>query len=133
RPPKRVSSGLAAGDVLALALPRRVALLRVVRVRSHRLGETPVLEELDFNGTDVPPQDVLERLAPKNKTPSLRAHPLSPDTRLFAFVAQGIDWQRAGFRRVRTISPRAGDEQAPVPSSGFSWAVLAERFVRSSE
>lgn len=40
RPPKRISSGLVAGDVLALALPQRVALLRVVRVRSHRLGET---------------------------------------------------------------------------------------------
>lgn len=44
RPPKRISSGLAAGDVLALALPDRVALLRVVRVRQHRLGETPVLK-----------------------------------------------------------------------------------------
>jgi len=44
RPPKRALSGLAAGDVLALALPRRLALLRVVRVRAHRLGESPVLE-----------------------------------------------------------------------------------------
>jgi len=133
RPPKRISSGLAAGDVLALALPRRVALLRVVRIRLHRLGETPVLEELDFNGTDVPPRDVLERLGPKIKHPIVLVHALSPDTRLFAFVAQGIDWQRAGFRKVQTISPRAGDEQANVPSSGFSWAVLAERLVRRSE
>ena len=69
RPPKRISSGLAAGDVLALALPRRVVLLRVVRVRSHRLGETPVLEELDFEGTEVPPRDALERLGPKSQGP----------------------------------------------------------------
>jgi hypothetical protein len=62
RPPKRELCGLAAGDVLALALPQRVALLRVVRVLAHRLGETPVLEELDFDGTEVPERDALERL-----------------------------------------------------------------------
>jgi hypothetical protein len=133
RPPKRISSGLTAGDVLALALPRRVALLRVVRIRSHRLGETPVLEELDFKGTDVPPRDVLERLGPKVKDPIVPVHALSPDTRLFAFVAQVIDWQRAGFRKVQTICARADDEQAPLPSSGFSWAVLGERLVGRSE
>jgi hypothetical protein len=133
RPPKRISSGLAAGDVLALALPQRVALLRVVRIRAHRLGETPVLEELDFKGTDVPPGDVLERLDPKVKNPIALVHVLSPDSRFFAFVAERIDWQRAGFRKVQTISARAGDEHAPLPSYGISWAVLAERLVRRSE
>ena len=132
RPPKRISSGLVAGNVLALALARRVALLRVVRIRSHRLGETPVLEELDFKGTDVPSRDALERLGP-SKDPISLVHGLSPDTRLFAFVAKRIDWQRAGFRKVQTISARAGDEQAPLPSYGISWAVLAERLVRRSE
>jgi hypothetical protein len=132
RPPKRISSGLAAGDVLALALPRRVTLLRVVRVRSHRLGETPVLEELDFEGTEVPSRDALERLGPKVTDPIAFAHVLSPDTRLFAFVMQRIDWQRAGFRKVQTISARAGDDQAPLPSAGISWAVLAERYRRRS-
>ena len=39
RPPKTNKLGLAAGDVLAIELPQRVALLRVVRVRSHRLLE----------------------------------------------------------------------------------------------
>jgi hypothetical protein len=68
RPPKRISSGLAAGDVLALPLPRRLALLQVVRIRSHRLGETPVLEELDFKGTDVPPREILERLGPEKRS-----------------------------------------------------------------
>ena len=132
RPPKRISSGLAAGDVLALALPRRVALLRVVRISPHRLGETPVLEELDFKGTDVPSRDVLERLGP-SKDPITLVHALSPDTRLCALVAEGIDWQRAGFLKVQTISARAGDERAPLPSFGISWAVLAERLVRRSE
>ena len=128
RPPKRISSGLAAGEVLALALPRRVVLLRVVRVRPHRLGETPVLEELDFEGTEVPPRDALERLGPKVTDPVALVDALSPDCRFFAFVMQSIDWHRAGFRKVETISARAGDEQAPVPSVGISWAVLAERY-----
>jgi len=132
RPPKRVLSGLAAGDVLALELPRRVALLRVVRVHAHRLGETPVLEELDFNGTEVPPRETLERVGPKIKDPIALVDILSPDTRFFAFVNQQIDWQRAGFRKVQTISPRAGDEQTQVPSSGVSWPQLAERYRRRS-
>src|SRR4029077_14454309 len=121
-----------AGDVLAFALPRHVALLRVVRIRSHRLGEAPVLEELCFKGTDVPSRDALERLGP-SKDPITLVHTLSPDTRLFAFVAERIAWQRAGFRKVQTISARAGDEQAALPSIGISWAVLAERLVRRLE
>jgi hypothetical protein len=133
RPPKRIRSGLTAGDVLALALPRRLALLRVVRVRSHRIGETPVLEELDCKSIEVPPREIVERLRPKVTAPIAPMRAFSPDTRFFAFVAQGIDWQRAGFRKVQTISARTGDEQAPLPSSGFSWAVLAERLVRRSE
>jgi hypothetical protein len=130
RSPKPASSGLAAGDVLAFALPGRVALLRVVRVRSHRLGETPVLEELDFKGAEVPSRDALERLGPKASDPFAFAYTWSPDTRLFAFVMQRIDWQGAGFRKVETISARAGDEQAPVPNVGVSWAQLAERYRR---
>ena len=128
RPPKRVLSGLAAGDVLALALPRRVALLHVVRVRSHRLGETPVLEELDFDGTEVPALDALERLGPRVNDPITFMHPLSSDTRFFAFVNQRIDWQHAGFQKVQTIGVRPGDEQAALPSTGMSWAALAERY-----
>ena len=130
RPPKRTSSGLAAGDVLAIELPQRVALLRVVRVRSHRLGETPVLEELDFEGAEVPSPDALERLGPRVQDPIVLMHALSPDTRLFAFVMQQIDWQRAGFRKVQTIGARPGDEQAPLPGAGISWAELAERYRR---
>jgi hypothetical protein len=134
RPPKRISSGLAAGDVLALALPRHVALFRVVHVHEHRRGETPVLEELDFEGTEVPARDALEQLAPKLKDPVALVDPLSPDRRFFAFVMQRIDWQHAGFRKVQTISARAGDEQAQVPSVGISWAVLAERYrLRSAQ
>ena len=130
RPPKRALSGLAAGDVLALALPRRVALLRVVRVHAHRLGETPVLEELDFDGSEVPTRDALERLGPRVKDPITFMHPLSSDTRLTAFVNQRIDWQHAGFQKVQTIGSRPDDEQAALPSTGVSWAELADRYRR---
>ncbi len=133
RPPKRIGSGLAAGDVLALDHPGHVTLLRVVRVRPHRRGEAPVLEELDFEGTEMPPRDALEHMACKVTPPIGLMHASSPETRFFAFVMQGIDWQRAGFRKVQTISARPGDERAALPSSGISWAVLAERYRRRSE
>jgi hypothetical protein len=132
RPPRRISSGLTAGDVLAFELPRRVVLLRVVRVRQHRLGETPVLEELTFEGTEVPSRDSLENLGAKVDDPIALADPLSSDRRFHAFVMQQVDWQRAGFRRVQKISVRAGDEQAPLPAVGISWAQLAERYRRRS-
>jgi hypothetical protein len=110
-----------------------VALFRVVCVRPHRLGESPVLEELDFTGSEVPSRDALEQLGP-TKEPISLVHALSPDTRFVAFVNQGIDWQRAGFRKVQTINARAGDEQAPLPSYGSSWASLAERYrLRSAQ
>jgi hypothetical protein len=134
RPPKRISSGLVAGDVLAFALPRGVTLLRVVRVRPHRLGESPILEELDFTGSEVPSRDTLEHLVPKVKDPVALVPLLSPDTRFFAFVNQRIDWQHAGFQKAQTIGTRAGDEEAPLPSAGISWAQLAERYrLRSAQ
>ena len=130
RPPKRVLPGLAAGDVLALGLPGRLALLRVVRVRAHRLGEAPVLEELDFDGTEVPARDALEQLGPRVKDPITFMHPLSSDTRFFAFVNQRIDWQQAGFQKVQTMGVRPGDDEAALPNTGMSWAELADRYRR---
>lgn len=127
RPPKRVSSGLVAGNILAFAVAERVTLLRVVRVHAHRLGETPVLEELDFSGHEVPSRGAVERLGPNVTDPIAPVHPLSPDRRLFAFVMQRTDWQSAGFSKVHTVPTRAGDERAPMPGVGISWTTLAER------
>jgi hypothetical protein len=107
-----------------------MALLRVVRVHAHRLGETPVLEELDFDGSEVPTRDALERLGPRVKDPITFRHPLSSDLRFFGLVNQRIDWQHAGFQKVQTIAGRPGDEQAPVPNTGVSWAELANRYRR---
>src|SRR4029079_13747282 len=96
------------------------ALLRVVRVRAHRLGESPVLEELDFDGAEVPARDALERLCPRVKDLIAFMHPLSSDTRFFAFVNQRIDWQQAGFQKIETIGARPGDAQGALTSHRMS-------------
>jgi len=64
------------------------------------------------------------------KDPIAFMHPLSSDTRFFAFVNQRIDWQQAGFQKIQTIGVRPGDEEAPLPSTGMSWAELAARYRR---
>jgi hypothetical protein len=87
-----------------------------------------VLEELDFEGAEVPSRDALEHIGPKMTDPVALVDPLAPDRRFFAFVMMRIDWQGAGFRKVQTISARPGDDEALEPSAGISWAVLAERY-----
>lgn len=129
RPPPRPSSGLVAGDILALTLPSGVALWRVVRVKSHRRGETPYLERLDFAGSEVPPAQELKRLEATGKDPVGVVHASSGDTRFTAFTAiDKIGWKDAGFQKVATIAPRPGDDQAPSPSYGVAWSALAERY-----
>ena len=67
---------------------------------------------------------------PGSNDPITFMHPLSSDTRFFAFVNQRIDWQQAGFQKVQTIGGRPGDEQAAVPGTGISWAELAASYRR---
>ncbi|HYU80648.1 MAG TPA: hypothetical protein VEK56_16780 [Vicinamibacterales bacterium] len=130
RPPKRELCGLAAGDVLALALPRGVALLRVVRVYAYRLGEYVVIEELDFDGPEVPARDALERLGSRVNDPVTFVDRSAPDMRFFALVSQRIDWQHAGFQKVQTIGGSPRRRAGGLPNCGISWAVLAERLRR---
>jgi hypothetical protein len=132
RRPRRVTCGLAAGDVLALGVPPRMTLLRVVRVRVHRLGETPVLEELGFEAAVSPTVEVMERMSPRTEDPIVFMHALSTDTRLFAFEMQGVGWEGAGFRKLGPIETRPGDAEASLPSAGISWAELAARIQRRS-
>lgn len=120
RPPPRPSCGLIAGDILALSLPKGVALLRVVRIKSHRRGETPYLERLDFHGAEVPAAHELERLAATGEDPVFTA-----------FTAfDKIGWKEAGFVKAATIAPRPGDDQASWPSRGVAWSVLLKQLVR---
>jgi hypothetical protein len=98
RPPPRPSCGLIAGDILALSLPNRVALLRVVRIKSHRRGETPYLERLDFNGSAVPSVPELAQLEATGKNPVNNLHASSGEIRFTAFTGfDKIDWREAGF------------------------------------
>ena len=123
-------SGLSAGDVLALRFHSAWRCCAWCACARIALAKRRCSRKLDFDGTGVPPRDALERLGPKVNDPITFVHPLSSDTRVFAFVMERIDWQGAGFRKVQTITPRAGDEQAALPSSGISWAELAERYRR---
>jgi hypothetical protein len=126
RPPPRPSSGLIAGDILALRLPNRIALLRVVRVKSHRRGETPYLERLDFAGSDLPSASELEQLEAAGAE---TLHASAGELRFTAFTAiDKIGWREAGFEKVATISPRPGDDQATWPSYGVAWSTLVASY-----
>ena len=102
----------------------RVASLASVPALLHDLGADPV-RLLKSVGLDP-------RVFKHPENPIALVDARSPDRRFFAFVMQRVDWQRAGFRKVHTISARAGDDQAPLPSAGISWAQLAERYRRRS-
>lgn len=133
RPPHRPSCGLSAGDVLALKLPNGVALLRVVRIKSHRRGETPYLERLDYHGSAMPPAKEIEQLRATGQEPVSMIHVSSGEIHFTAFTAADkIGWEEAGFVKAATLAPRPGDDQAHWPSSGVSWSTLAERYRRQA-
>jgi hypothetical protein len=127
--PSRPSCGLVAGEVLALDLPGGPALLRIVRVHSHRNGETPCLEELEFSGGNVPSAEMLEQLKAKVKDPIAMVDALSTNAHFFALAdAKNAGWKEAGFQKVATIAERAGDRESPLPNSGFRWSSLVARY-----
>jgi hypothetical protein len=100
-----------------------------VRVKSHRRGEVPYLERLDYDGSQLPSAEVIERLASTNKHPVDMIHASSGDTRFTAFTAvDKIDWEKAGFTKLVTLAVRPGDEQAISPSYGIAWSTLVERY-----
>jgi hypothetical protein len=131
RPPPRPTCGLVAGDVLALTTPTGMALLRVVRVKSHRRGETPYIEQLKFDGFELPSAEALEKLEAADKFMLGLIHASSGDCRFTAFTSYDkIDWQAAGFTKAAILACRSGDEQAAYPGYGIAWSALAERLRR---
>jgi Domain of unknown function (DUF4259) len=133
RPPARPSCGLVAGDILALDLPNGLVLLRVVRVKPHRRGETPYLERLDFDGSELPSASELEQLEATGKHPVGPIHASSAEVRFTAFTAADrIGWSEAGFVKAATLAPRPGDQEAPPPSCGIAWSTLAQQFRRGA-
>lgn len=116
RAPRRVSCGLAAGDGLVLPVASGLALLRVVGVRSHRYGETPILEQLPFQASRLPSPQELDRL-----------EAMGPEPWFSAFVAHDkVGWEQAGFQKVVSFTPRPGDEGA-YAHTGVAWSEIARR------
>ena len=134
--PVRYSCGLSAGDVLALDLPGGPALLRTVRIHSHRKGETPYLEELEFSGADVPSQKEIEHLQAKATGHIAMVSARAPNARfLIISDVKGGGWREAGFKKVCSISARVGDDHLSHSGYGTRWPALADRYRarRSSE
>lgn len=107
RRPWRHETDLRPGDVLSFtASTGAVTLLRVARIDDHRLGAAPVLEWLDWHGTERPGDRTLRRLrARKVAFPGLGG-PAQPDTyRVARFRAKDADWRDAGFVLATHVKP----------------------------
>jgi hypothetical protein len=116
----RKLSDLAAGDVLALDNPPfGVAIFRVVRVDQAPAQELPVLEKLEYSGSDVLPVEVLERL-PRYVPFCNHANPEDWDLGglHIRVMSNPSGWKRLGFRKAGRIQQRKGDLQKPVRKMG---------------
>jgi hypothetical protein len=121
RRPRKETCGLVAGDGLGLMTPSGLALLRVIRVRDWRLGETPILEEMQFRGSELPSQADLDQLKAVVKS---KANPFHEPR--FCVYSGSREWEQVGFRKLASFAPRPGDEQAS-PDTGLNWTGIAER------
>ena len=110
RPPKRTSSGLAAGDVLAIDLPQRVALLRVVRVRCASAWRNARARRAGLRGHRGAATGRARAPWSQSPDPIVLMHALSPDTRLFALVIQSESIHS------RPVSGRC-KQSAPAPAT----------------
>ncbi|MCC6540563.1 MAG: hypothetical protein IT162_23645 [Bryobacterales bacterium] len=124
RRPRAVPCGLTPGDILGFDLGHRVVLLRVAEVRTHQLGETPVLEELAFDGRQMPPEDKLAAWPTRTQETlnitSARSH------RFLAY--QGREWVGAGFKKLASVAlPADSGEPMGHVDSGWNWVTLADR------
>jgi hypothetical protein len=99
-------SDLVAGDVLALDVPSGLVIFRVVRLNAVSTHEVPVLEQLEYSGSAVPPLDLLERL-PKRDFPN----PTLKDLGHCHIVvpADPGAWKQMGFRKIGRIQGREAD------------------------
>lgn len=129
RRPRLHLCDLVAGDVLALDLPAGPVLFRTVQIESYRLGEIPILEELEFDGPEVPEVEIIEQLPARDLKKCGRV--LWPDGP-FRVTDYGTDpgWSNAGFRKVAKIPTRLGDEtlKKSMVEIQLMWHGLAEEF-----
>jgi len=111
RHPDPQLSDLLVGDVLALEVPSGLALFRVVRVNRISTQDVPVLEQLEYSGSDVPPLDVLERL-PRRDAPRASGRVLFLDE--IVVTEDPGEWKQWGFRKIGRIQGPSADLPQPV-------------------
>jgi hypothetical protein len=121
---------LAAGDVLAIEVPYGLVIFRVVRVKRVSAQELPVLEQLEYGGSDVPSLDLLERL-PKRDFPN----PTLKDLGHCHIVvpADPGQWRQLGFRKIGRIQRREADTRQQVVSrtSRATWSQILAYYQNS--
>jgi hypothetical protein len=129
-PPDPQLSDLVAGDVLALDVPGRLVIFRVVRVKRVSTQELPVLEQLEYSGPDVPPLELLERL-PKRDFPN----PTPKDLGCFHIVVMDDpgQWRQLGFRNIGRIQGREADSRHQVVyrTSRATWSQILAYYQNS--
>lgn len=122
-PPNPQLSDLAAGDVLALEVPRGLVIFRVVRIKRISAQELPVLEQLEYSGSEVPALDLLERL------PKCTSTAAPEDVGRFHIVVRADpgQWRPLGFRKIGRIHEREAGSRREVVSrtSRVTWSQLS--------
>ena len=129
-PPDPKLSDLVAGDVLTLEVPYGLVIFRVVRVKRVSAQELPVLEQLEYSGSDVPSLDLLEQL-PKRDFPN----PTPKDLGCFHIVvmADPGQWRQLGFRKIGRIQGREADSRQQVVhrTSRATWSQILAHYQNS--
>jgi hypothetical protein len=123
-------SDLVAGDVLALDVPSGLVIFRVVQVKRVAAQEVPVLEQLEYSGSDVPPLDILERLPKRDfQNPTLEdlghCH--------MVVTADPGEWKQKGFRKIGRIEGREADSRRGVvyKTSRVTWSRILAYYQNS--
>lgn len=127
-PPKRASIDLEPGDVLALDVPAGVVLIRTVRVNQSRHGDSPLFEELAFDGTKVPAAEIIQHLPAKKEKDNYVDENSVTEVRFDTMLdAKNAGWKQAGFRKVANIPVRKRDAKLASDSAIF-WSALARLY-----
>jgi hypothetical protein len=114
RRPYRYVTDLAPGDVLVWRASSGVVVpLRVVQVLDERDMASPILEQLAWDGLDVPPAMTEDGHQPEPLHGPLKLRRRDPD------------WADLGFTVCGSIPPRPGDDGDFVPRTSFvQWVGL---------
>jgi hypothetical protein len=123
-------SDLVAGDVLALDVPSGLVIFRVVRVDAIPTHELPVLEQLEYRGSAVPPLDLLERL-PKRDFPNPTLKDLGHCH--IVVTADPGKWKQLGFRKIGRVQGREADSRrgGVYSTNRVSWSQILAYYQNS--